>query len=185
VTSHAHNEEPRAISRRRIVRSAATLAWTVPAIQVATAVPAFAGSGCCNLSVDGSAHWVDGDINYIDVPLDLTNHCDTAVSGLTVTLTICGVDGITYSGSEKLPAGWAQAGQGNKKLTPDGNGCYTLTFSSAQSLGGNSSTNPTFRVKTMAYVGNGNHRPGGTITAQVSTAGCSSAPVVIVLPQVG
>ena len=37
----------------------------------------------------------------------------------------------------------------------------------------------------MAYVGSGNHRPAGTITAVVSTAGCTSAPTVISIPQVG
>jgi hypothetical protein len=37
----------------------------------------------------------------------------------------------------------------------------------------------------MAYVGTGNQRPAGTITAVVSTAGCTSAPVVITVPQVG
>jgi hypothetical protein len=37
----------------------------------------------------------------------------------------------------------------------------------------------------MAYVGSGNSRPAGTISAVVSTAGCTSAPVAIAIPKVG
>jgi hypothetical protein len=185
VTSHAQNDEPRTFGRRRVVRTAATLAWTVPAIQLATAVPAFAASGCCNVSLTGSAHWREGELNYIDIPLDISNGCNGAVSGLTVMLTVCGLDQITYSGDEYLPAGWTQIGKPNKTLDPDGSGCYTLTFTTGQTLDGNSTTHPQFTVKTMAYVGTGNQRPAGTITAVVSTAGCTSAPVVITVPQVG
>jgi hypothetical protein len=185
VTSHAQNDEPRTISRRRVVRTAATVAWTVPAIQVATAVPAFAASGCCNVSLTGSAHWVDGELNYIDIPVDISNGCNTAVGGLTVTLTVCGLEDITYSGAEYLPSGWTQVGKPNKELEPDGSGCYTLTFLSAQSLAGNSQTHPQFRVKTMAYVGSGSHRPVGTVTAVVSAEGCTSAPTVMTIPEVG
>jgi hypothetical protein len=180
-----NNDEPRAISRRRVVRTAATAAWAVPAIQLATAVPAFAASGCCNVAVDGSAHWRADGLNYIDIPLDLSNGCSTSVTGLTVTLTICGVKDITYSGAEFLPAGWTQVGKANKALTPDGNGCYTVVFMSAQSLAGGTATHPQFTVKTMAYVGAGDKRPAGTISAVVSTAGCSSAPKAISIPKVG
>jgi len=125
----------------------------VPAIQVATAVPAFAVSGCCDLTLTGSAHWRTGDLNYIDIPLDISNGCNGAVTGLTVTLTICGIKDITYLGTDVLPTGWTQLGKANKKLDPDGNGCYTVTFVTAQSLGGHSATHPQFAVKTQAYVG--------------------------------
>jgi len=185
VTSHAQNDEPRAISRRRIVRTAATAAWAVPAIQLATAVPAFAGSGCCDVSLTGTAHWRADGLNYIDIPVDITNGCSTAVTGLTVTLTICGLDDITYAGTEYLPTGWTQLGKGNKKLDPDGSGCYTVTFVSGQSLGSHAVTHPQFTVKTMAYVGSGDHRPAGTITAIVSTNGCTSTPTAISIPKVG
>ncbi len=156
----------------------------MPAIQLATAVPAFAASGCCNVTVGGSAHWRADGLNYIDIPLDLTNGCSTSVTGLTVTLTICGLKDITYSGSEFLPAGWTQVGKPNKALTPDGNGCYTVVFMSGQSLAGSAATHPQFTIKTMAYIGSGNHRPAGTISAVVSTAGCASAPRAISIPKV-
>jgi hypothetical protein len=161
------------------------VAWSVPAISVATAVPAFAGSGCCSLSASGSANWRAGELNYVDMTLDITNECSTAVSNLTVILTICGLDKITYTGQEFLQAGWVQGGQGNKNLDPDGNGCFTLTFTTAQSLAGNATIHPVFTAKTMAYVGNGDHRPPATITATVSTTGCSAETFAIVLPQVG
>jgi hypothetical protein len=185
VTSRAQNDDdqPRTIGRRRIVRSAATVAWAVPAIQIATAVPAFAASGCCNVTLTGDAHWRDGGLNYLDIPLNLANGCDTTVSGLTVTLTICGIDDITYSNTDNLPAGWTQAGRADKKLDASG-GCYTLTYVSAMSLDGHGSTSPQLTVKSMAYVGSGHHRPAGTITATVSTAGCTSAPVAILVASV-
>jgi hypothetical protein len=157
----------------------------VPAIQVATAVPAFAVSGCCDVSVAGTALWRADGLNYIDISLDLFNGCNTAVNGLTVTLTVCSLDDITYSGEDKLPPGWTQVGKGNKRLTPDASGCYTLTYLSAQTLAGNGATHPTFTVKTQAYVGSGNHRPAGTVTAVASTSGCTSQPTVIPVPKVG
>ena len=149
--------------------------------------PAFAASGCCDLSATGSAQWRPGELNYVDIPLSIQNGCATAVTGLTVILTICGVEDITYSGSDYLPAGWTQAGKANEGLDPDGSGsgCYTLAFTSAQILAGQGATSAQFTVKTMAYTGSGDHRPAGSIIAQVSTAGCTSASVPIVLPQVG
>ena len=173
------------LSRRRVVRTAATAAWAVPAIQVATAVPAFAASGCCDVSVDGGAHWRADGLNYIDIELDLTNGCNTAVNGLTVTLTICSLEGITYAGEDQLPQGWTQLGKGNKELPHDGSGCYTVTYTSAQTLAGNGTAHPQFTVKTQAYVGSGNNRPAGTVTAVVSTSGCTSQPKVITIPKVG
>jgi hypothetical protein len=187
VTSHVQNDDqPRTMSRRRIVRGAATVAWAVPAIQIASAVPAFAAaSGCCNVSLSGSAQWRSDGLNYIDIQLDVTNGCGTAVSGLIVTLTICDLEDITYSGTEFLPSGWTQAGKGNKELHPNDSGCYTLSFTSAMSLAGNAATHAQFTVKTMAYVGSGDSRPVGSITAQVSTSGCTSTSVPIVIPAVG
>ena len=186
MTAHTQNDDqPRSIGRRRLVRGAATVAWAVPAIQIASAVPAFAAaSGCCNVSLTGSAHWRSGGLNYIDIPLDLSNGCGTAVQGLIVTLTICGVKDLTYAGEEFLPAGWTQVGKGNKKLDADGHGCYVVTYTSGMTLAGNTTTHPQFTVKSMAYVGSGNNRPAASITAQVSTTGCTSTLVPISIPKV-
>jgi hypothetical protein len=184
MTSDAHGNAPRTITRRRIVRTTATVAWTVPMIQMAATAPAFAGTGCCDVSLTGSAHWRADGLNYIDIPVSIANGCSTAVTGLTVTLTICGPDDITYSGAEFLPAGWTQLGKGNVELDPNGSGCYTLTFVTAQSLDGNTSVQPQFTVKTKAYVGSGK-RPAGMITAQVSSSSCSSPAVSIPIPKVG
>jgi hypothetical protein len=189
VTSHAEsdeapNEEARTFSRRRIVRTAATAAWAVPAIQLATSVPAFAASGCCDLTVTGSGQWSPGELNYIDIPLNIGNGCATAVTGLTVVLTVCGLQDITYLGSDVLPAGWVQAGKANAKLDADGSGCYTLTFMTTQPLAGHTTTHPQLTVKTKAYAGSGQHRPAGTVTAVVSATGCTTS-TVIDIPKVG
>jgi hypothetical protein len=185
VSTHAQNDGPRSISRRRIVRSTATVAWIVPAISLASAVPAFAsnsGADCCDLSLDGSATWRTGELNYIDISLDLTNACSTAVSGLMLTLQICGVEDITYAG-DPLPAGWVKGGQANKPLAKDGDGCYTLTFADGGSLP-SGSNNLTFTAKSKAYTGNGHKRPGGAITAVLSAPNCSSVSKGIVLPAI-
>jgi hypothetical protein len=185
VTSPEQDQQPTTIGRRRLVRTGAALAWTVPAISLATAVPAFAGSGCCNLSVKGSGHWRANGLNYIDLPLDVTNGCSTPVTGLTVVLTVCGVKDVTYAGTEYLPAGWTQLGKPNKEMEPDKNGCFTLTFLTAMSVPGNTTTHPQLTVKSMAYVGSGNHRPAATVTVNVSTAGCSAPTQVVAVPKVG
>jgi uncharacterized protein with beta-barrel porin domain len=183
VTSHDQNDvQPRTIGRRRIIRSAATVAWAVPAISIATSVPAFAGTGCCDVSLTGSAQWRTGELNYFDIPVTITNGCSSTVTGLTVMLKICGVDDVTYTGSDFLPAGWSQGDAGNKKLSADDDGCYTLIFTSAATLGANGSTSVTFTGKTKAY--HGGSRPAGSVTASVSSAGCTAEPVAIVLPAV-
>jgi hypothetical protein len=183
VTSHEQNDvQPPTIGRRRVIRSAATVAWAVPAISIATAVPAFAGTGCCDLSLTGGAQWRTGDLNYFDIPVTISNGCSSTVTGLTLMLKICGVDEVTYTGSDFLPSGWSQADTGNKKLTQDGDGCYTLTFTSATTLAANGSTSVTFTGKSKAL--HGGNRPAGTVTATVSTTGCTAAPTAIVLPAV-
>jgi hypothetical protein len=183
VTSHTHGDgQPRTIGRRRLVRSAATVAWAVPAIQVATAVPAFAAaSGCSTAAATGNAQWRTGGLNYIDIALNLTNGCNTPVSGLTVTLTFCDLDDITYTGYENLPAGWTQAGRPNQD-PQSSQGCYTLTYTSAMTLNGQASTSPLLTVKSKGY--NGGTRPEGHITVVVSAGGVTSAPMTIVVPEV-
>ncbi len=182
MTSQTQDNASRTIGRRRLVRTTAAVAWTVPLIQIAATAPAFAGTGCCDVSLTGSAHWRADGLNYIDIPLSIANGCSSPVTGLTVTLTICGLEDITYGGAEFLPPGWTQLGKGNQHLDKSGSGCYTLTYTSGQSLN-QGSTLPQFTVKTMAYVGSG-RRPAGTITAQVSSSSCTSTAVVIAIPKV-
>ncbi len=185
VTSPEQDHQPTTIGRRRLVRTGAALAWTVPAISLATAVPAFAGSGCCDLSVTGSGTWRPNGLNYIDIPLDITNGCSTPVVGLTVVLTVCGVKNVTYAGTEYLPAGWTQVGTPNKAIDPDQDGCFTLTLLTALTVPGNTTTHGQLTVKSMAYVGTGAHRPAATVTVNASTAGCSAATQVVDVPQLG
>lgn len=180
MTSPVHTDDhPRAIGRRRLVRTAA---WTVPAISIATAVPAFAASGCCDVSLTGTAGWRTGSLNYLDIPVTIANGCSSTLSGLTLALTICGVSDLTYADTTNLPSGWTQLGEGNKPLSADGNGCYTLTFMTPMTLGPNASTSVTFTAKSKAV--HGPNRPGGTVTAFVSTTGCQGAPVAISLAAV-
>ena len=100
-------------------------------------------------------------------------------------LTGCGIKNLTYAGTEFLPAGWTQLGKGNKETDSDGNGCYTLTFLTALTVPGNSTTRAELTVKSMAYTGSGNHRPAATVTVNASTAGCAAPTRVIAVAQVG
>jgi hypothetical protein len=185
VTTPARDQQPTAIDRRRLVRTGATLAWAVPAISMATVAPAFAvASGCCHLTLSGVGQWRPGDLNYLEVPLTIKNGCSTPVTGLTVVLTVCGINDIQWAGTDKLPSGWTQGGQSNQPVTPDQNGCYKLTYVSAAPLAGNASTTPTFIIKSKGYIGGGK-RPAGTVTATVMTPGCTAPAITIDVAQVG
>jgi hypothetical protein len=176
-------EASRAISRRSVIKGAAHVAWAVPAIQVVSAVPAFAASGC-KIDVTGSATWRSGEANYIDVLLSITNSGTVAASSLTVTLTICDLEEITYNGREDyLPAGWTQAGDPNAPLEADGDGCYTLTYSTGTALPPNQTVTPKFTPKTQFY--KGNKRPGGTISVTVTSPQCGADDAALVLAPLG
>jgi hypothetical protein len=182
---HHEPQQPSAIGRRRLVRTGAALAWTVPAISLATAVPAYAVSGCCHLTVSGTAAWRANGLNYFDLPLSITNSCAGSVTGLSLILTVCGVKDVQWAGTEYLPTGWTQLGKPNTAAPSNGHDCYTLTFLTALAIPGKTTITPKFTGKSMAYVGTGNHRPAGTITALLSTAGCTAPSTVIALPKVG
>jgi hypothetical protein len=185
VASHTHDDDQaRSISRRRIVRSTATMAWAVPAITVASAAPAFAGVSppppCCNLVVTGSGAWETKEANYLDLHVTLTNGCSTAVTGLTLSLRFCDLKQMSYYDTSALPTGWTQGGKPNDIPPVDGNGCNVLTFSTTGSLGANSSVQLTFTTKTMFYKGQGK-RPGGTVTATLNSGTCFSTPASLVV----
>lgn len=171
------------IGRRRLVRTAATAAWAVPAIQVAAAVPAFAASGC-GVTAAGTAAWRSGGLNYLDTSLTLANDCGTALTGpLTVSLTYCVFDGIGYTPADH--SGWTQVGDAQVAQ----NGCTTLTFTTAQGLPSNGQVTVTFVAKTMSYDGSddgtpGEKRPAGTVTATLIGGGSPIAPVALPVAKV-
>jgi hypothetical protein len=159
----------------------------VPVVSIAAAAPSFATvSGCCELSSSGTANWEPNELNYIDINLDIENDCNQSLTGLTVVITVCGLDDLTYTGDDEyLPDGWVQGGKPNAALTPDGNGCYVFTYTTGQSLGAAMTISPTFVVKTQAYDGQGGNRPGGSITVNVSGGdNCTANGTNIDLPAV-
>jgi hypothetical protein len=166
------DQRPPGIDRRKLVRAGV---WAVPVVSVAAATPAFAGTGCCSVTgANASANWEDGELNYIDIFVDVDNNCDTAVSGLVVTLTFCDLDDITYVGDDKYTPGWTQGGVNPNSPVTYQNGCYYLTWTYDGTLGANGSlTGVKFTVKTKAYEGSGN-RPSGTVGINISGGGCSS-----------
>jgi hypothetical protein len=186
VTTPVRTEDqPRTIGRRRLVRTAATAAWAVPAIQVVSAVPAFAASGCCNIAVTGTGQWRSKkDANYLDFPLTITNGCGTAVTGVSVVLTICGIEGITYAGA--APTGWSHPGSPHDDGAKSGD-CYTLTFSTAQTIPANGAIAVTLSAKSKAYDGHGqgSARPAGSATAVATSTGCTSDALSIAIAAQG
>src|SRR4051794_8622225 len=76
--------ETRLISRRAVVRTGVTAAWSVPLIQVVGAAPALAVSGPKIQVVGGQAVW---DGNYINVTVPLSNSGTQTIDTITVTLT--------------------------------------------------------------------------------------------------
>lgn len=71
------------ISRRTLVRTGVTAAWSVPLIQVVGAAPALAVSGSKVEVLGGTAAW---DGNYIDVTVPVKVTGTQTVDVLTVTL---------------------------------------------------------------------------------------------------
>jgi hypothetical protein len=76
--------DARLLSRRAVVRTGVTAAWSVPLIQVVGAAPALAVSGSKVEVVGGQAVW---DGNYINVTVPVRNGGSESIETLTITLT--------------------------------------------------------------------------------------------------
>jgi hypothetical protein len=77
-------DETRLLSRRTVVRTGVTAAWSVPLIQVVGAAPALAVSGSKVEVIGGSAVW---DGNYIIITVPLKNSGTQVIDNISVTLT--------------------------------------------------------------------------------------------------
>jgi hypothetical protein len=111
-TSIADDDRP-LISRRALVRTGVTAAWSVPLIQVVGAAPALAVSGSKVEVIGGSAVW---DGNYIDVTVPVQVTGTQTVDALTVTLIF------------------------SKPLAPEVNSGPNGRWSASRSVGGNQVT---------------------------------------------
>jgi hypothetical protein len=125
--------EGRGISRRTLVKGAAHGAWVVPAVQVVSAVPAFAVSGC-SLSASGTISHNGNNTpqRTLSVSLTVTNSQDTPAD-VVVTLNFPARYSITAS---PTAAGtWTIARTGNvitlTRANPGlaGNASETIAFS--------------------------------------------------------
>src|SRR5687767_14477544 len=97
MTASTHDASP-TISRRRLVKGAAAVAWTVPAIQMVSAVPAFATTGCVDNGIDVNntrAQWTGSAGLRVDVTV-----CNYECAPTNVTMTVTfpfKMDHTTYS----------------------------------------------------------------------------------------
>lgn len=118
MNNRTEKPRPSGVSRRTVVKGAA---WAVPAITVASAVPAVAASRPCVApppTIDGCKH--SGSSTAWDktyrAPIVFTNNCTgTAAQDLTIKIT-----GLSWSGSCSIPNRFAIV-KGNE---PNG----TITF---------------------------------------------------------
>ncbi len=89
-TSVAAEERPgpRHLSRRTVLRTGAHLAWAVPAIQFASAAPAFAASPPGSLQITAASGTWNLANDYVNGSFRVTNNSPThSTTGLQVTLT--------------------------------------------------------------------------------------------------
>ena len=86
-------------SRRQVVRAGA---WTVPAVAVATAAPAFAASGANLSTSSGTITRAGGNPQPITINLTIINSGTATTDSLTLTLTVAGLQSAT------TPSGWTQ-----------------------------------------------------------------------------
>jgi len=143
----------RMISRRIVVRTGVTAAWSVPLIQVVGAAPALAVSGPKIQVVGGQAVW---DGNYINVTVPLSNTGTQQIDVITITLTFS-----TPLAPEPndAPGGWAASSQ-----VIGGKTTITYTTSTARLRAGRS-ISPTFVVKDKDHKG-----AAGSVTVAVVTS---------------
>ena len=85
----------RQISRRTLVRAGATAAWTIPAVQIIAAAPAFATNCSCPPDANAfalalTATWVQQNDTkwFVKIAGTITNNSGAAVTSLTVCITV-------------------------------------------------------------------------------------------------
>src|SRR4051794_10781256 len=148
----------RLVSRRTVVRTGVTAAWSVPLIQVVGAAPALAVSGPKVQVTGGQAVW---DGNYINVTVPLTNSGTQQIDVITITLTFS--TGLAPE-PNSAPGGWSAS----KPTMFGGQTTITYTTSTAK-LRANRTISPMFVVKDKDHKG-----AAGSVTVAVVTSSGSS-----------
>jgi subtilisin-like proprotein convertase family protein len=145
--------ESQGISRRTLVKGAAHAAWVVPAVQVVSAVPAFAAS--CGIKVSGSAS-NPGKSGKLTVTLTIEH---TGLNTLSITLAPSGMSNISW----KTQAGWQRTG--------DTGGTVTYTWTGSSSI-----PNPVSATFTADATKGNNPAVTATISASSSAGTCDTPP---------
>jgi hypothetical protein len=120
------------VSRRRLVKSAATRAWTVPAVQLATAVPAHAtGSrGACDLDIKSASASFSrpkrATTGAFTVEVTIRNTGSVTAAKVSVTLKFSERYGDVTPGA--APSGWVRVDSYTAK------GCTFITYTYAAPL---------------------------------------------------
>ena len=155
------------MTRRSLVRTGATAAWSVPVVAAVAAAPALAISGPANLStstetVTSTAGATGNDDGKVSGTILLKNTNTQATTGLVITLA--GATGCKFKTctSPTAAQGWTVSGLGSA----------TLTLTATTQLTGNST-----RSLTVTTTTNGQPARSGTITmtpGATETAGVGS-----------
>jgi hypothetical protein len=149
----------RMISRRTVVRTGVTAAWSVPLIQVVGAAPALAVSGSKIGVSGGQAVW---DGNYINVTVPLSNSGTQQIDTITITLTFS--TGLTPE-PNSATGGWVAS----KPVVMDGKTTITYSTTTARLRAGRT-ISPTFVVKDKDHKG-----AAGSVTVAVVTSSGSAS----------
>jgi hypothetical protein len=141
--------------RRSVVKTAAHLAWAIPAVQVAAAAPALAVSTTPTPVLQVTGVWVSGTgtTQVFDITVKNTGNATTA--GLQ--LTISSINTVTFDGVTTSTTGWGTTGP---------------TFSAATQLTAGASA--TVRVSVNRHGNSGAWGVKGAATATNAASASSS-----------
>jgi hypothetical protein len=158
--------ESRLISRRAVVRTGVTAAWSVPLIQVVGAAPALAVSGAKVEVLGGSATW---DGNYIVVLVPLKNGGSVSLEEVTVTLT--------FSPNLAPEPNDGPNGRWTKGSVSKSGGKVSITFTTTRArLAAGSLNTLEFRVKDNAHKGTA----GSVSVAVVASTGAVASGFITI-----
>ncbi|RYU13679.1 hypothetical protein [Nocardioides iriomotensis] len=157
--------EARSISRRSLVKGAATVAWTVPAVQLVSAVPAFAGSNdptcSCVLTIE-KQQWTGNAGFHLKVLVVNTSTLPCGV--VTLTIEFDGRELTWKSWSDKTDRDWNTPSAGSDPITVVSKGGLgagkTILFSAHFS--------PTSGPESGALTGSVVASSGGTTTGSTT-----------------
>lgn len=147
------------LSRRRVLRAGAAVAWSVPVIQVVGAAPAYAACVSGAAAVTGAGSYAAGTDT---LTVQLSNSAKSAATSVTVTVTLASkgqVDSVT--------SGWTNpTGNGNQEV-------HKFVLASLSGCSGSTASTATLVV---------DFRNDSSLVPVTVTVSWTGAPAAVVVP---